>query len=189
MVQIPRQIFFKLKQEVQFFHRFTDEELLVFLRLMTTETYQQGEVIFQEFDPGKVMYLLVRGTVEIRKRIGKHNDTVLAVLKAGECFGEIGLIDNRPRSASAICLQDTLVFSLSLKKLMQLAHHPKFAILGFKLFHNFAVLLASRLRDTNQKVVDLTARFATDTSFRQQETDDPEEETKNNEAPGEEAAE
>jgi len=164
MVQIPRQIFYKLKQEVQFFSSFTDNELLLFLKLMTTESFKAGEVIFKEFDPGDKMFVLVKGQIKIRKRIGKKGgvlqETTLATLHPGECFGEIGLIDNRPRSAAAVCSQDALLFSISLDKLLKIARNPQFAFLSFKLFRNFSLLLATRLRESNQRVVDLTAKFS-----------------------------
>ncbi len=184
MVKIPRNIFFKLKQEVQFFNNFTDDELLLFLRLMQTQSFTQGATIFKEFDPGNTMFILFRGTVDVKKRIGKKagvtQETTIATLKSGECFGEIGLIDSRPRSASAIAVEDVLLFSISLDKLLKIAKNPKFAILSFKLFRNFSIMLATRLRETNQKVVDLTVKFSgpnsgfTDSDIVAQASDSPE---------------
>ena len=168
MVQIPRAIFYKLKQEVLFFNNFTDDELLLFLKLMKTRSFQSGAVIFKEFDEGNTMYILFQGKVEVRKRIGKKlgvvQETTLATLGSGECFGEIGMIDNRPRSASAICVEDALLFTISLDKIIKIARNPRFAFLSFKLFRNFSIMLATRLRETNQKVVDLTVQFSSPTA-------------------------
>jgi CRP-like cAMP-binding protein len=62
---------------------------------------QQGEVLFDEGEKGDVMYLIREGKIKITK--GKDEDEkVLAVLKEGDFFGEMAIIDGSPRSAGAI---------------------------------------------------------------------------------------
>lgn len=63
--------------------------------------YDAGEVLFREGDPGDYMYVVQSGEVEIRRVVGDH-ERVLAVLPAGEFFGEMALINQRPRSATAV---------------------------------------------------------------------------------------
>jgi CRP-like cAMP-binding protein len=60
------------------------------------ETFDSGEIIFEQGDLGDFMYVVVEGEVEII-----HRGEVLNTLHPGEIFGEMGLIDNRPRSAAA----------------------------------------------------------------------------------------
>ena len=60
--------------------------------------YPAGAVLFRE---GEVMYVIQSGEVEIRRRI-KDQDRVLAVLPPGEFFGEMAIVNNRPRSATAV---------------------------------------------------------------------------------------
>jgi len=194
MVQIPRTIFYKLKQEVQFFNNFLDDELLIFLKLMTTESYRSGDVIFKEFDPGDCMYILVKGEVQIKKRVTRKDnqvqETTMANLRSGECFGEMGLIDNRPRSATAMCTNDSVVFIIKLDKLLKIARNPRLAFLSFKLFRNFSIMLAGRLRDTNQRVVELTletGNYSMGTSDRAAPPDDQHDE--DNQDGAEDAAE
>lgn len=163
MVAIRKDIFLRLKTEVAFFHDFSDNEMLAFLRLMQAEHFPEGKVIFREFDQGDKMYILFSGSVEISKRVGKHEDglvqeTIIAKLIPGDSFGELGLIDHRPRSATARAVANSMVFSISLDKLDKISRNPKFAFLSYRLFRNFATMLAGRLRDTNQKVVDLEAQ-------------------------------
>jgi len=162
MIAIKREIFQRLKESIQFFNNFSDEELISFLKLMHSETFFDGDVIFKEFDSGKKMYILFTGNVVISKRIGKKDgqqmETTLAKLEPGECFGEIGLIDHRPRSATAKAQGKTLLFSISDEKMMRISRNPRYSILSFKLYRNFAMVLASRLRETNQKVVNLSMK-------------------------------
>ena len=62
---------------------------------------EQGEVLFNEGEKGDVMYLIREGKIKITK--GKDEDEkVLAVLKEGDFFGEMAIIDGSPRSAGAI---------------------------------------------------------------------------------------
>jgi CRP-like cAMP-binding protein len=65
------------------------------------QNYAAGEVLFREGEAGEVMYVIQSGEVEIRRRI-KDQDRMLAVLPAGEFFGEMALVNNRPRSATAV---------------------------------------------------------------------------------------
>ena len=63
--------------------------------------YDAGTVLFREGEPGDFMYVVQTGEVEIRRNVGDH-ERVLAVLPAGEFFGEMALINQRPRSATAV---------------------------------------------------------------------------------------
>jgi CRP/FNR family cyclic AMP-dependent transcriptional regulator len=60
-----------------------------------------GAVLFREGDPGDFMYVVQSGEVEIRRRVGDV-ERVLAVLTSGEFFGEMALVNARPRSATAV---------------------------------------------------------------------------------------
>jgi CRP-like cAMP-binding protein len=62
---------------------------------------QKGSIIFSEGDPGDVMYAVVEGEVEIRV-----NGVAVSIVKEGEVFGEMAMIDKKPRSASAIASSD-----------------------------------------------------------------------------------
>ncbi len=63
--------------------------------------YDAGAVLFREGDAGDFMYVVQSGEVEIRRVVGDH-ERVLAVLPAGEFVGEMALINQRPRSATAV---------------------------------------------------------------------------------------
>ena len=78
-----------------------------------SKTYEKGQVIISEFEPGDTFYLIQSGEVQLIKCVndGKKN---LDILKAGEFFGEMAILDNSPRSAT--CVAKTKVQCLEFSK-------------------------------------------------------------------------
>jgi CRP/FNR family cyclic AMP-dependent transcriptional regulator len=70
-----------------------------------TRSYPAGTVLFEEYDPGSRMYVIRRGKVKIARHNGEH-EIVLAMLGPGEFFGEMALLENLPRSATATVTED-----------------------------------------------------------------------------------
>ena len=69
---------------------------------MTWQTYKTGETIFREGDQSDAAYLIVSGEVRIVTGHDTANPRELALIGAGEYVGEMGAIDDQPRSASAL---------------------------------------------------------------------------------------
>lgn len=71
-----------------------------------SRTFDEETMVFCEFQPGSEMYIIQKGQVKITKVVD-DNEVLLAVLKSGDMFGEMALLENKPRSASAIALAGT----------------------------------------------------------------------------------
>jgi CRP/FNR family cyclic AMP-dependent transcriptional regulator len=69
---------------------------------MKWQNYKPGEVIFREGEESKAAFLIVSGDVRIVKGFDTAKPKDIAVVRAGEYIGEMGAIDDQPRSASAI---------------------------------------------------------------------------------------
>lgn len=67
--------------------------------------FPKGTILFREGDPGKDMFVLQSGRVAITKRV-RDVEKVLAILGPGEFFGEMAIISNRPRNATALVQDD-----------------------------------------------------------------------------------
>ncbi|MFH0825618.1 MAG: cyclic nucleotide-binding domain-containing protein, partial [Pseudomonadota bacterium] len=74
--------------------------------------YEKGEVVFKEGDSGDTMFVVQSGEVEI-SRIRDDRKLILAVLKRGEFFGEMALMDNQPRSATATVVRKSRLLPIS----------------------------------------------------------------------------
>ena len=72
-------------------------------------TYAAGEVIFRQGYPGDNAYIIQEGYVEIYEELPDGGERRIAVLKEGEMFGELAVLDDAPRSASARALKDCVL--------------------------------------------------------------------------------
>lgn len=68
--------------------------------------FSQGTVLFREGEPGREMYVVQRGRVDISKRAGDV-ETILSSLGPGEFLGEMAILNDKPRSATATCAEDS----------------------------------------------------------------------------------
>ena len=86
--------------------------------------YRQGDFIFKEGDLADCMFAVVEGSVEIR-----IHDASIETLTAGAVFGEMGLIDDQPRSADAVAATDCSLAVISEKRFLRLVEMtPQFAL-------------------------------------------------------------
>jgi CRP/FNR family transcriptional regulator len=76
-----------------------------------TRVYKDNQMIFCENEPGDELYIIQGGKVKITKIVDE--EVLLAVLKPGDIFGEMALLENRPRSASAITFGDTSLMAIN----------------------------------------------------------------------------
>jgi F420-non-reducing hydrogenase small subunit len=81
-------------------------------------SYEKGDVVFCQGDAGDAMYLIQSGAVEISRKRGRE-DLVLAVLESGDFFGEMVLLDDRPRSTTVRVVAPTRLLPLTRDSLRQ----------------------------------------------------------------------
>ena len=84
---------------------------------MNIKSYDKGAVIFRQGDPGDCMYDIQFGKVGIFDHYGEPDEKKIADLYIDQLFGEMGLLDHAPRSATAVALEkDTVVSVVSEKE-------------------------------------------------------------------------
>ncbi|MBQ6927211.1 MAG: cyclic nucleotide-binding domain-containing protein [Oscillospiraceae bacterium] len=76
-----------------------------------TKLYNVGTIIFREGDPGECMYDIETGKVGVYHDYGGPNEKLIAELYGGKVFGEMGLVDHAPRSATVVVLGENTVIT------------------------------------------------------------------------------
>jgi len=103
------------------------------------------EILFEEGEAGNVAFVVESGTIEIFRLSGKRR-VILAELERGSIFGEMALIDDQPRSATARASRETLVRKIGKKEFLQhLRSSPEAA---FKMMQQLVAII----RNLNDKV-------------------------------------
>jgi len=115
--------------------------------------YQDGEVIFNECDVGKEMFIIQSGKVKVTKKIMRETEemeTTLAILKKGDFFGEMALFEDRPRSATVMAMGKTRVLVIDKERLKSLIReNPDFALKMLK-------EMSHRIREIDDQVEKLS---------------------------------
>jgi CRP/FNR family cyclic AMP-dependent transcriptional regulator len=112
---------------------------------------KKGAVVFKEGAREESLGIIVKGSIEVFKESDGQVRRI-ARLKESQTFGEMALLDGEPRSASGIACEDTIIFFISKKNLLEIASdHPK---LGFHMLWNISKLISRHLRKTTGKLVD-----------------------------------
>lgn len=127
-------------------------DLITLATFSREKRFEPGEFLFREGDPGDELYAVVEGRVLISKHIPGAGDEALAILQQGEFFGEMALIDGKPRSADALAESGPVtVLALDGSTLRDLFTLDVAASLEF--LHLLCRLLAQRLREADDKGV------------------------------------
>src|SRR5437588_2930050 len=108
-------------------------------------TYKAGRNVFQEGDPGDGLYIIVEGKVQITCLLGQDQRIVLSRLDDGDFFGEMAVLDNQPRSATATAETDAKVYFILRDDLLKVLEcSPRLAASLVKEF-------SQRMRDFNHQ--------------------------------------
>jgi len=113
------------------------------------KTFKAGEMIFSEFEPGDTFYLIQSGRVQLVKLVGDFEKT-LDILQPSEMFGEMAILENSPRSATAIALDTVTVLEFNSQNFeVLMLGNPQIALKLLKLF-------CKRIYDSKRRVMILT---------------------------------
>lgn len=128
-------------------------------------SYKDNEMIFCEHEPGKELFILQGGKVKISK-IVNQNEVMLAVLQTGDIFGEMAILDNKPRSASAIASGEVDLIAINkanfegmVKAQPQLATRL-ITLLSERIWTAYKQLANLLLKDSQARIVDTLMTLA-----------------------------
>lgn len=144
-----------LLEQVDIFEDLNSDQLKLVDDICDEKTFIQGEVIFEENSPSHEFYIIMDGKVEIQvdpDTIGDgtdaHQPSTIAVLRRGQSFGEVAIVDPGVRSASAKCGSEyckvLMIDRSDFIKLLESDYE-----IGYIVMRNFAVDLSLKIRQTN----------------------------------------
>lgn len=124
------------------FKEISVEKLFQIAASLVVQNFKAGEIIISQGDAGDSMFMIIDGkvSVEVENSLGKS--ALMATLEAGKSFGEMSLLDSRPRSATVKAIEDCKCLKLEGEELKRLATgDPEMAL-------ELAATLSRRLRAT-----------------------------------------
>jgi type IV pilus assembly protein PilB len=134
-------------QNVQLFSSLGPEERQHIAKRLRTKVFAPREVIVKEGQEGDSLFIIASGIVEIRRKDPESGiDFLLSKMEAGACFGEMSLLNNRPRSATVVAVSDVTAWTLEQFDFTDLMlSHPFIAL-------NLSQMLAERLEKMSANV-------------------------------------
>lgn len=146
-------------KQVEIFFDLSPDQLELIAAQCEERRCQTGEIIVEENTPGGELYIIVQGEVEIKispslisaEGAAASTPTTIVTMGRGQSFGEIALVDQGLRTATACAASDTtLLLVISRDKLIGLCDaHP---LLGYHLMRNLAADLALKIRNTDLRI-------------------------------------
>ena len=135
-----------LLQRVPFFAHLAPEQLKVVARTGRTKAISADTVIFKENDPGDKLFVILDGNVRVFHTKEQGGEFELARFKAGDFFGELALIDGKPRSAKVTTDSSCHLFMLSRTDFLKLLSKSPWML------SRVLLGLTSRLRKTSERI-------------------------------------
>jgi CRP-like cAMP-binding protein len=139
--------FFK---KVEIFSGLEDRALHELSNLFAEKNYKQGDIIFDEESMGNTMMIIYSGEVRVSQTPNPDTEEALIVLKKGDFFGEMAVLEDLPRSATTIAHTDANILEITRE------HFWKFIELdnnsGLKIVTKLARIISGRLREADKKL-------------------------------------
>ena len=140
----------ELLKGVDLFSALDNTQLAAIGDMLREKNYKKGEIIILEAnDPDPALYIIGQGEVKVSLTSEEGREAILALLKEGDFFGEMALLDGEPRSATVKTVEDSRVFSIRREDFLQtLKKKPELAL-------TLLGEMSKRLRKTNKQISSL----------------------------------
>jgi CRP-like cAMP-binding protein len=146
-----------LLSKVPAFAGLSSREMKEVAAIVHRREYRPGEPVFYQGDPGLGMYIVQEGEVSIAIADKDGVEKELAVLTEGDFFGELALLDESARSASALCKTECALIGFFRPDLFELIE--KNTDLGIKIILKLAEIVSERLRKTDKELSKLRSQL------------------------------
>ena len=134
---------------VPFFRELSEDELKKLAQVMEEKAFKKGEIIFNEGEVGKALYLLAEGEVEVVKTMKGWYKETLAIFKKGRLFGELSFLSGRNHSALARATHDVKVYVLTKDRYDRFEKSDP--VIAQKIMKVIALTLSTALQKMNER--------------------------------------
>jgi len=139
-------------KKIEFFQDFTEEELEALNHVCSEKRFKAGALIFKEGAPADSLFVLKEGRVSIDVEVtGGKQVSVLTLSHFAEPFGWSAIVEPFMCTASARCMEDSVVFSIDGKALIDLIDNDY--RLGFLVMRRVAKIMSGRVRKTRLQLI------------------------------------
>jgi signal transduction histidine kinase len=129
------------------FQQLKPHELKHLRAVAVEKKFSNEREIFKEGDTGDGVYVVKDGAVQISGLVGRDVRHVFSTVRPGEIFGEMAVLENKPRSASAVALGDTIVYFIARDAMLELVEASPHLSLGL------LREISNRLREFNRQYI------------------------------------
>lgn len=150
--EVPAMTMTRFLQDIPLFQGLSVQQLQSISQDIQPRQFNQNDIIFREGDPGQVVYLVQSGQVRIYVNgLDGSETSVILFGRPGDMFGELAVIDGLPRSATAVALGETLLYTINRESFRQ--HMQRFPQLAL----NFMKELTHRVRYNTRQMDSLAS--------------------------------
>ena len=133
-------------KSVPMFASFSPEELRALAAMVMRRSVPRGSAVMHEGDPVDSLYIVISGRLKVMMGEADGKETILSILGPGEFFGEMGLIDDEPRSASVVTIEPCELLSIAKRDF------KKCMAENFEMTITVMKGLVRRLREADRKI-------------------------------------
>ncbi|MCD6308034.1 MAG: Crp/Fnr family transcriptional regulator [Candidatus Latescibacteria bacterium] len=148
-----------LLKKIPLFSSLKQEDLEAIYKVSHVKNFRKDQIILLENEDGDTLFTILNGKVKVTTFSEHGKEVIFSILYAGDFFGDMSLLDGKPRSASVVAIEDSQVRMIRRSDFIRiLEQHPRIAL---KLLEE----LTSRLRKADERIeslalLDVTGRIA-----------------------------
>jgi CRP-like cAMP-binding protein len=139
-------------KKISLFRELSNTELIKLGNLTQKVSFHAGDVLFKRGDAGDALYLIREGEVEVLAPSPEAEEVedVVAVLKPGDLFGEMALVEGEPRSATVRARSDAKLIRIKKEYFEEMMN--KEHTIALKIYRRLTIILSHRLRETTERL-------------------------------------
>ncbi len=146
----------ELIRSVEIFNGLDTREINKVLKVAAGRKFDKDAVIFSEGDQGDCFYLIIEGRVKIEKKLQNGATEDVAILKAGDYFGEMSLFDGEPRSAGVVALEASKLLEVKNSQFIKIVMADD--AFARNVLWAFCSTFTKRLRSTNALIAEFVKK-------------------------------